>query len=107
MAYLFSQYQQIICYTDGACSSNPGLGGSGAVFTGKNKIYQDDSDLDFETESEVQNFEIINDDEEFLFGISLHLGMTSNNYAEYMGLITGQLFCGLFGVINPTFKTDS
>jgi hypothetical protein len=26
-------------------------------------------------------------EDEFLFGVSLHLGQASNNYAEYVGLI--------------------
>lgn len=49
----------------------------------------------------------IDEDDDFLFGISLHLGTCSNNYTEYMGLIIGQLFCSLLGEINPTFKSDS
>ena len=47
MKHLFSQYQTIICYTDGSCLGNPGRGGAGAVFTGRNrKETVDDRDSD-------------------------------------------------------------
>lgn len=42
-----------------------------------------------------------------MFGLTLHLGFCSNNYAEYMGVILGQLFFSLFKQTVGTIKTDS
>ena len=64
---LFKKYKTIECYTDGSALPHKGnLSGAGAVFFGSNKI----------------NF-----GSNFLFGLSLHLGAATSNYAEYVGFI--------------------
>jgi ribonuclease HI len=58
--------------------NNPGLSGAGVVFAGRN------------TQNEgIQQYGKVHlqQNEEFLFGISLHLGTCSNNYAEYSAFI--------------------
>lgn len=103
--YLFSKYNRIICYTDGSSLRNPGFAGAGAVFVGKNVDYDSDDDLDG-SDSHLQ-LEAQESDEIFLFGLSLHLGQASNNYAEYTGLILGQLFFALFDQTRAHICTDS
>ena len=44
---------------------------------------------------------------EFLFGLSLHLGLASNNYAEYTGLILAQLIFSMFKQTVIAVMTDS
>ena len=46
-------------------------------------------------------------EENFLFGITLHLGHASNNYAEYTGIILAQLYGALFGLREITIMSDS
>jgi len=43
----------------------------------------------------------------FLFGVRMHLGTTTNNYAEYMGLILAQILHAMHGSRTITIKTDS
>lgn len=43
---------------------------------------------DSDSERDEDNYAI---EQQFLFGVSLHLGSTTNNYAEYMGLIIALL----------------
>ena len=104
--FLFSQYNKIICYTDGSSLRNPGFAGAGAVFVGKKVDYDSDEDLDHEFGS-LPQLEPQESDEVFLFGLSLHLGQASNNYAEYTGLILGQLFFALFDQPRAHICTDS
>ena len=42
-----------------------------------------------------------------MFGITLHLGTASNNFAEYTGVILGQLFFALFDQTKAHIKSDS
>jgi hypothetical protein len=44
---------------------------------------------------------------EFLFGLSLHLGKASNNYAEYTGVILSQLVFSMFKQKQIAIRTDS
>ncbi len=44
---------------------------------------------------------------EFVFGLSLHLGLASNNYAEYTGLILAQLIFSMFKQTEIAVVTDS
>lgn len=76
---------------------NPGFAGAGAVFVGKNVEYdsEDVDDFDFDSDSLLPH-EQPPSEEIFLFGLSLHLGQASNNYAEYTAVIMGQLFFALF-----------
>lgn len=46
-------------------------------------------------------------EEEFLFGLTLHIGKASNNYAEYVGVILAQLYGALFGLSEITILSDS
>ena len=45
--------------------------------------------------------------EEFLFGVCLHLGSASNNYAEFVGLILAQIFSSMFKQTNISIYSDS
>jgi ribonuclease HI len=42
-----------------------------------------------------------------LFGLSLHLGIASNNYAEYAGVILAKLYGVLFGLKEIEINSDS
>lgn len=44
---------------------------------------------------------------EFLFGVRIHLGHATNNYAEYVGLILAQVIHALNGSKEITIKSDS
>jgi len=44
---------------------------------------------------------------EFLFGVSLNLGIASNNYAEYVGLILAQVIFAMFRETNIAIVCDS
>ena len=46
-------------------------------------------------------------EEEFLFAVCLHLGLASNNYAEYIGVILAQLYGALFGLSEISILSDS
>ena len=59
MAYLFYEHTSsgydIICYSDGACSNNPGKGGSACAFFARRVTepnVNSDSDSEFELESD-------------------------------------------------------
>ena len=84
---------------------NPGFAGAGAVFVGKNVDYDSNDDLD-DLDSYLQ-LEPDESDEVFLFGLSLHLGQASNYYAEYTGVILGQLFFALFDQTRAHICTDN
>ena len=99
MQKLLSSYEHITCYVDGSSVKNPGLSGSGACFFGSNRV---EAKRDDEISTSPKDHGDI-----FLFGISLHLGLCSNNYAEYVGLIIGQLFLALFESNTVTFLADS
>ena len=42
-----------------------------------------------------------------MFAVTLHLGKASNNYAEYLGVILGQLFASLFAQPSVCLHSDS
>lgn len=46
-------------------------------------------------------------DREFMFGLSLHLGYASSNYAEYAGVILAQIISSMFKQTDITIKTDA
>lgn len=98
MRELIGKYEEVICYTDGCSLNNPGLSGAGVVFAGRN--YQSEGVQKYGSISLGQN-------EEFLFGLTLHLGTCSNNFAEYSAFILAQLFNALFGITSATIKADS
>lgn len=99
---LFDKYEEIVCYTDGSSLENPGVGGAAAVFMGLNRQAQTT-----ELGKVLGQMEVPRVEEEFLFGVTLHLGQTSNNYAEYTGLLIGQLFAALFRQPTVCLHTDS
>lgn len=103
MAQLFDKYDEVVCYTDGSCLENPGLGGAAAVFMGLNRQAQSNEVGPFTSSQEI----VPRVQEEFLFGVTLHLGQTSNNYAEYTGLLLGQLFAALFRQSTVCLHSDS
>lgn len=98
MRLRISKYEEIVCYTDGCSLNNPGLSGAGVVFAGRNLQAKG-----------IQKFGKISlgQNEEFLFGLTLHLGTCSNNYAEYSAFILAQLFNTLFGITTTTINADS
>ena len=71
--------------------------------------------MEYDSEDEFDNFdedsllphEEPQSEENFLFGLSLHLGQASNNYAEYTAVIMGQLFFALFDQPKAHICTDS
>lgn len=76
--------ENIIAYCDGACIGNPGPAGCSAIF--KKVKYRrgaafsaSDSDMDIEDKADEV-------DMEFLFGTSIHIGMNTNNVAEYVAI---------------------
>lgn len=81
----FASCEHAFAMCDGSSLRNPGRSGAGAAFFKK---------------SEFSN------DGEFMFGLSLGLGLGSNNYAEYAGIILAQLFF-LIGQKNPIIFSDS
>ena len=113
MQELMSSYEKVICYTDGSSYGNPGAGGAGIVFAGVGRKEEQAGD------GSIQEFRFSNQEslsalggkyaseEQFLFGLTLHLGHCSNNYAEYAALILGQLYFALLGQTTPCLKTDS
>ena len=59
--------------------------------------HQSDSDNEPQSEESL----------DFLFGVRLHLGLATNNYAEYLGLILAQVIHALNGSREITVKSDS
>mmetsp|Transcript_6940 Transcript_6940/g.11681 ORF Transcript_6940/g.11681 Transcript_6940/m.11681 type:complete len:236 (-) Transcript_6940:265-972(-) len=120
---LLKKYPKIVCFTDGSSLYNPGSSGCGVAFYGVNRVprgsKQGESDnhtsMIIDNRSRANENEGIPDSEElelpsdsdddwsledeqtFLFGLSLHLGISSNNYAEYTGVILAQTMLQLFG----------
>ena len=91
MQKLLSMYKQIICYTDGSSKSNPGFSGAGVAFAGlgvKDEYQTSTLDNTYHLPMSFLSAKASRE-EQFLFGLSLHLGKSSNNYAEYAGLILG------------------
>jgi ribonuclease HI len=103
IAQLFDKFEEVVCYTDGSSLENPGVGGAAAVFMGLNRQAQTTEVSRATQEKEIQQ----RVEEEFLFGVTLHLGLTSNNYAEYVGLLLGQLFAALFRQPTICLHSDS
>ena len=72
-----------------------------AFFASKMKTsavsHQSDSDNEPQSEESL----------DFLFGVRLHLGLATNNYAEYLGLILAQVIHALNGSREITVKSDS
>lgn len=98
---LFAQYDEIWCNTDGSSLNNPGISGAGVAFYGHN------------FENSGNQLKTLNDyshdqsDPKFMFGMALHLGTCSNNYAEYSGIIIAQLMFALFKQPAARLRTDS
>jgi len=100
MQKLFEEYDDVIAFTDGSTSAgNPGTGGAGVAFYGRTRsnakrnknIPMSESDTESEVDSDA-DVDVEQDNKfTFLFGAQIHLGICSNNYAEYMGLIMAQL----------------
>ena len=76
--------KDIVAYSDGFSFDFPAAAGSGVAF-----------------------YEKKGNKELYLCGAYMSLGKVSNNYAEYFGLILAQTLLSIFGVNNPSFKTDS
>ena len=95
MQELLSSYEQVICYTDGSALGNPGPGGAGVVFAGAGRKVERPGDASIQEfrfsnrESLSAHGGMVSSEEQFLFGLTLHLGHCSNNYAEYVALILG------------------
>ena len=85
-----AQHQEVVCYTDGSSLANPGFSGAGAVFFGRDAAEVGEDEIQAEDQIHQKTAET------FLFGVTLHVGKASNNYAEYTGVILGQLFFALF-----------
>ncbi|CDW74849.1 ribonuclease h [Stylonychia lemnae] len=114
---LFQDYEQIRAYTDGSSIKNPGRSGSSCVFMGIKKISEEEKSI-IEYANQVSgdsshsihpysNQNQLNDNLQFMFGLSLFLGETSNNYAEYMGVIMAQLLFSMFQFTEIQILTDS
>ena len=102
MQKLLAENGQVITYIDGACLGNPGLGGCGAAFFAR-KLKRHVSIAASDSEAEDRPEEHL----EFLFGIRIHLGITTSNYAEYCGMILAQIVHAMAGTKELTVKTDS
>lgn len=44
---------------------------------------------------------------DFLFSVTVHLGTTTNNYAEYVGVMLAEIFGALMRLETLTIKCDS
>ena len=89
-------------FIDGACMGNPGLGGAGVAFFDRElkkhySINASDSEAEEREEEHLK----------FLFGVRLHLALTTSNYAEYCGLILAEIIHAMCGSTLLTIKTDS
>lgn len=106
MRKLLSESSEVVTFIDGACVGNPGPAGCGAVFFSK-QICRVRNAAFSASDSEAE--ELVNEviEYKYLFGVSMHLGFATSNYAEYMGLILAQIVHAVMGSNNICIKTDS
>ena len=86
----FASATNVVVYTDGACTDNPGPTGSGACFFSK-------------------SLEETNDQErlKYICHSQLHLGHSTNNMGEYTAVILGLVICVLSHIEHIEIRTDS
>jgi ribonuclease HI len=105
----FTEYRDIVAYTDGSSLKNPGRAGCGVAFLGRPrdtealKMAIDDLEVSYQR----RGGRLKGEEREFFFGVSLNLGIASNNYAEYTGLILAQLVFSMFKQKEVAIMTDS
>jgi len=85
----FANSTEVVVFTDGACTNNPGPTGSGACFF---KKALDDNGIE---------------KLEYICHSQLHLGHGTNNMGEYTAVILGLLICVLNHIEHIEIRTDS
>ena len=92
----FSKTNSMVVYIDGACTGNPGPSAGAAVFFRPNTA---DANVDLGT-IEFENLK-------YMCYSSIHIGWSTNNMAEYTGLVMALLICALNKIEHVCIRTDS
>ena len=110
MRKIFDSYENIVAYTDGASIGNPGESGAGVVFFIQDveKVEREEEDHDDLDYLDDEFRDILNHDLNqklkhsslkvtltYLFSAQIYLGKSTNNQAEYVGLLLAQLLFAL------------
>ena len=120
----FEGVKHVLIHIDGACNGNPGPGaGSACFFSIDNSphLKEDTPSSDFEgfssssDSSSDEDGEILREstmDEEshdltYLCSCSINLNHTTNNIAEYTGLLLGLMICSINKIDYISIRTDS
>mmetsp|Transcript_41533 Transcript_41533/g.54680 ORF Transcript_41533/g.54680 Transcript_41533/m.54680 type:complete len:161 (-) Transcript_41533:140-622(-) len=121
----FAGKKHIVMYIDGACNGNPGPAASSACFFAVRNSLKLLSDNESDEEagalsdrgySSSDDDEILSDrrdqdpaeqDLEFLCNSSISIGFSTNNMAEYVGLVLGLVLSSFNKVDHIEIRTDS